>query len=43
MNVPGLSAFSRRAAQPVVQPTTQTLNDDAAEEPDADAAAEPQQ
>ncbi|MEQ1819235.1 MAG: prolyl oligopeptidase family serine peptidase [Terricaulis sp.] len=43
VNVPGLSAFSRRAAQPVVQPTTQTLNDDAAEEPDADAAAEPQQ
>lgn len=44
VNVPGLSAFSRRPAQPAVQPTAQRLRDEAAEEEaDADAAAEPQQ
>ncbi|MCX7357944.1 MAG: prolyl oligopeptidase family serine peptidase [Alphaproteobacteria bacterium] len=42
VNVPGLSAFSRRPAQPTVQPTAQTLSDDA-EASDANAAAEPQQ
>lgn len=44
VNVPGLSAFSRRPAQPAVQPTAQRLDDgDDAAEPDADGAAEPQQ
>lgn len=28
VNVPGLSAFSRRPARPVVQPTAQAINDD---------------
>jgi dipeptidyl aminopeptidase/acylaminoacyl peptidase len=43
VNVPGLSAFSRRPVQPVVQPTAQILRDsEDAEEPDAGGAA-PQQ
>jgi len=44
VNVPGLSAFSRRPARPVVQPTAQTVEEaDEAGEPSADAEDEPQQ
>lgn len=44
VNVPGLSAFSRRAARPVVQPTVQDLSDDSGEEavePSAEPAPTP--
>lgn len=44
VNVPGLSAFSRRPARPVVQPTAQAVEEaDEAGEPSADAEDEPQQ
>jgi dipeptidyl aminopeptidase/acylaminoacyl peptidase len=41
VNVPGLSAFSRRPARPVVQPTAQRVDETADDEPSAEA--EPQQ
>lgn len=44
VNVPGLSAFSRRPARPVVQPTAQAVEEaDEAGERSADAGDEPQQ